>query len=371
MSPLVQGDLLRTIYVRIAMWIAKTASNVTVGATDAEIVGLLPHLIGPRAARRIGWSVAERKRAVSRMAFDWRSVIRQGATEKAENTDVAMTFYLEGGDGERRFSLAVDVGGIRVLERPIPGTAVPVSLVTIVEETKQFRLPYMQWAEFIHVAALNGDPVAKAAELFIKGGGAVAKGAGYVLAALLLGSLLFFAGAPRDAQARVIERVQRWLRSWAVKNETEDGRLPDRLRIPGKPFFRDENSEVQWISDTEAVFTLRHPDETLSRARKQHESYRTGHIEWEWNVILGDRAPICKHTENPQLHVTFDELTKNNQLAFACRPIVVVHGVSESFSVGVPDAAVGSQRPPKPGDLDLGDVLVIADPRTYNTCLPR
>jgi hypothetical protein len=144
-----KGELLRAIYVRIAMWIAKTAIPATVEASDEDIVQLLPHLISSVAIRRITGRKSEQVRTVSQMAFDWRAVIGPEAVRKAEGTDMAVSFYLDGNADARRFSIAVDAGRVRVVERPIAGMTAPVPLSVVIEETKVFRAPYLEWAELM------------------------------------------------------------------------------------------------------------------------------------------------------------------------------------------------------------------------------
>jgi hypothetical protein len=363
-----KGDLLRAIYVRIAMWMAKSALPVIVAASDEEIITFLPHLIGPAAARFVTGDLAAQKRTISQIIFDWRSVIGVCATQTAEDTNVSTTFYLEGADAERRFSLAVDVGSVRVVERPIPGTVPPMSLSAIVEETKDFRAPYMEWAELIRVAALNGDPVARRAEMLIKAGVVAGNTIASIVGAAVLVALVFFALPIPEAHAKAIEKVKHWINEWTVTNETPDGRLPECLRLHTPPALSNDNTEVRFLSETEAVLTLRRPEETLRRAEQSDPAFVGAHIEWEWHVTVGTRPPICKHTENAQLHVIFDPSMVGESVSSTVAPLIVKHSVIGPFTVGVPGPA-GPLVPPEPGYFDQSDILVVADPRTYNTCV--
>lgn len=363
-----KGELLRAIYVRIAMWIAQTAIPVTVVASDEDIIQLLPHLISSASIRRIAGRKSEQLRTVSQMAFDWRAVIGPQATRTAEDTNVAVTFYLDGNADTRRFSIAVDAASARIIERPIAGMTPPISLSTIIEETKVFRAPFMEWAELTYVAARDGNPVAMAAIMTTKAVKTVAKGTGYTLAGLVLAALLFFAVAPRSAQARVIEAVRRWLNEWSVKNETPDGRLPERLRLDTPPALSNEDTEVRFLSDTEAVLTLRRPEEKLRRIAQSDPAFVGAHVEWEWRVTVGKRPAICKHTENPQLHVLFDPTMAHENVSSSVAPLIVRHSVLGPFTVGVPGPA-GPLVPPQPGYFDQSDVLVVADARTHSTCV--
>lgn len=363
-----KGQLLQAIYARIAMWIAKNGTPVHVVASDAEIIELLPYIVGPAIARRVTGSIADQKRTMSQMAFDWRSVIGQGVTTRVENSEVAVTFYLDGGDGERRFSLAVDIGSTPVIERPVAGTTPPLSLSTIVEETKRSHSPYMQWAELIRAAALNGDRVAQSAVLLINTTRVAGKAFATLIGVLGLIATVFFALPLPEAHAKVIDHVNRWISEWTVTNETPDGRLPERLRLHTPPTFSNEDTDVHFLSDTEAMFTIRKPEEILRRAEKSDPTYVGAHIEWEWQVTVGKRSKICKHTENAQLHMFFDSTMARENVTFSVAPLIVRHSVSGPFTVGVPGPA-GPLTPPKPGDFDQGDVLVVADPRTYNTCV--
>jgi hypothetical protein len=200
-----------------------------------------------------------------------------------------------------------------------------------------------------------------AAVTLLKASAITVKGAAYVLTVLLLAGLLFFAAAPRSAQARVIETIKRWLNEWTVKNETPDGRLPERLRLNTPPAFSNDNTEVRFLSDTEAVLTLRRPEETLRRAEQSDPAFVGAHIEWEWHVTVGKRPAICKHTENAQLHVIFDPSMVGESVSSTVNPLIVQHSVSGPFTVGVPGPA-GPLVPPQPGYFDQSDILIVADP---------
>jgi len=350
------------------MWMAKSASPVIVVASDEEIIALLPHLIGPAAARRVTGNITAQKRTISQMVFDWRSVIGAHATQTAEDTNISVTFYLDGGDGERRFSLAVDVGRRCVIERPIPGTVPPLSLGVIVEETKHFHVPYMELAELILAGARNGDPIARSAVILVKGVAFTVKAFACFIGVLFLAASVFFALPLRDAHGKVIEHVKRWINEWTVTNETPDGRLPERLRLDTPPISSNGVTDEHFLSDTEAVFTVRQPEEILRRAEKSDPNYVGAHVEWEWQVTVGERPMICKHTENAQLHVVFDSPVTPGSVTYSFIPIVVRHTVSGPFTVGVSGPA-GPLMPPQPGDFDQSDMLIVSDARTYNTCV--
>lgn len=370
-----KGELLRAVYVRVAMWITHAGVSPQVATTDQEIDELLPYLIGRAGAERLGRSERERQRAISQMAYDWRAVIAEGVTHAAEDADVHVTFYFGGSAGERRFSLAIDLaanGGRLQIAAPISGAQPPISLTEIVRSTTKYTSPYMAWAEQLRVAALQGDSKARAAVMVLKGLALAAevgaKCIAIVIGTAILAGLIFFALPIPKAHAGVIERFFPFvLKTWPIHDETPDNRLPDRLRLEIAPDWQDERYVVQWISDYEAVFTLREPERIAAEYRAAH-AHPVEHLEWSWRIEIGYlSAPIWKTTHNPQLRVIFDRPfseVRGTKIGIACLPQHTVESVGY-YTPGVPPSQQPRSEPPELGFYDKSDMLVLADPKTH------
>jgi hypothetical protein len=273
----IKGELLRSIYVRIAMWIVKTGNaGVPVVATDGEIIELLPLLVGSACAERLAQSDKEIHKTISSMTFDWRSVIGVGAVCPVEDTEINVTFYLGGGEAERRFWFTLDapIDGRRVPLIPAPAPdATPISLVTVVEEIKVFHAPYMQWMERIRAAALNGDPAARhAMEWFIKttaiarkGAVIAGKSAAYLLAFAFLGGLVLYALPAPDLQAKVLEKIEEFLKP--VMGTRSGGAIdvsgrilpPDTQPAPQvvRPIMRDLDLQFDLVSQIDPALEIK------------------------------------------------------------------------------------------------------------------
>ena len=371
-----KGDLLRTIYTRIAAWITKTATrSCVVSVTDRELIELLPLLVGDDRAEQItklnGGQLPEASilRKLTSFAGDWSTVIGSGATTRAENSTANVTFHLAGGSGERRFWFSVSVetaeGLVVVVEEPVQGREPPVSLADIVKETSVF----LEWAEKILAAARLGDKGARAAVALFRGAITGAKGVALALGVAFLGALLFFALPVRDLQAKVIERIQQLLH-YVITNETPDSSLPRRLQTNGVVISEDAHLRVQMVGEKTIVITIKDAA-ALAHAYQvsQHSSSlppgARDHIEWEWRIRPQHIATtIYKRTENPQLRVVLDR--RNAVIAeLAVGPMRVYH-LETPVHVPGPGVPPIPNGPPARESFDARDLLVIGDPTTYD-----
>lgn len=373
----VKGDVLRAIYVRIALWLAKSGSTtcVPVVATDAEIAALLPHLVGAPAANRVGRSEQERRRALSQMAYDWKAVIGTGARCQVEDAAPAVTFHLAGSDGHRRFWFAVDLlsgasDGSRVIEPPVLGAEPPVSLAAVVDATKVYRSAYMEWAELLIAAARAGHPGARAAVTAIR----AARGIAVAVVVFVTAGLLFLALPMPKLHAQVLDAiraaVQRAL-GVVVKNETSDYSLPPRLRIGAAPLFADKDITVQRLSATALVFTHNRAAEVAREllTSHQHDDGPFEHIQWEWAIRTKDMpAPVFKRTENPQLRVEFGRpIDLADLISVGCFP---THDRSRLYRFGPPGSSPPPPSPMTAAERDARDRLIIGRPETYDQPTP-
>lgn len=169
----------------------------------------------------------------------------------------------------------------------------------------------------------------------------------------------------------------------SVHAESPSDRLRHRTLDLGdpatyEPFLAEEDVRdlhVEWISDTYMILTLQHPEETVSRYRAHHVGEVKGetqpHIEWRWKVKPAYRASaVTKLTENGQLHVILDRpRAEAEPLQIECGPRHIFHGTTNTLMVGgdghLHDLGTRTIEQEQES-LDKGDVLVFADPRTYD-----
>ena len=134
------------------------------------------------------------------------------------------------------------------------------------------------------------------------------------------------------------------------------------------------------MSDTYAILTLQRPEQIVTRYRPQHVGEMQGetrpHVEWLWKLKPAYRtSAITKLTENGQLHIIFDRpRVEVEPFEIVCEPTHRSHVGTNTVRVGA-DGRVDVLGPPTDAQehelLDKSDVLVLADPRTYDERVPK
>jgi hypothetical protein len=239
----------------------------------------------------------------------------------------------------------------------------------------------MEWAEKIEAAAAAGDTTAIAAAKLLRGltaagrGAArVGKGAAYVLAGLVVATVLAFVLPVPTLHAKIIDAVEtaiQRLRGYLMKNETSDHSLPLRLRQQGDPTYSSpsfdyyEKTPKEWIINRK--FAVADVQKELARHRNEGWEH---HIEWEWAIQAPYMAArVFKRTENPQLHVIFDRPVDPTALYVGCFPTAnVLH--QEWDKVAPPGTPAPAPGPMTAVERDAQDLLVISDPRTHDKATP-